>query len=67
MEEAVKQIKASDAQAVIMISVNKPSAAFMKQYRESGGAAQLYNISVVDPAELGKLACLKNVHGLGIS
>ena len=67
VEEAVKQIKASDAQAVIMISVNKPSAAFVKQYRESGGDAQLYNISVVDPAELVKLAGLKNVHGLGIS
>lgn len=67
VEEAVKQIKASDAQAIIMISVNKPSAAFAKQYRESGGGAQLYNISVVDPAELVKLAGLKNVHGLGIS
>jgi branched-chain amino acid transport system substrate-binding protein len=67
VEEAVKQIKASDAQAIIMISVNKPSAAFVKQYRESGGGAQLYNISVVDPAELVKLAGLKNVHGLGIS
>ena len=67
VEEAVKQIKASDAQAVIMISVNKPSAAFVKQYRESSGGAQLYNISVVDPAELVKLAGLKNVHGLGIS
>lgn len=67
VEEAVKQIRASDAQAIIMISVNKPSAAFVKQYRESGGGAQLYNISVVDPAELVKLAGLKNVHGLGIS
>ena len=67
VEEAVKHIKASNAQAVIMISVNKPSAAFVKQYRESGGNAQLYNISVVDPAELVKLAGLKNVHGLGIS
>ncbi|MDB5778458.1 MAG: transporter substrate-binding protein [Polaromonas sp.] len=67
VEEAVRQIKASDAQAIIMISVNKPSAAFVKQYRESGGGAQLYNISVVDPAELVKLAGLKNVHGLGIS
>ena len=50
-----------------MISVNKPSAAFVKLYRESGGRAQLYNISVVDPAELVKLAGLENVHGLGIS
>ena len=67
VEDAVKKIKASDAQAIIMISINKPTAAFVKQYRESGGGAQLYNISVVDPAELVKLAGLKNAHGLGIS
>lgn len=67
VEDAAKKIKESDAQAVIMISVNKPTAAFVKRYRESGGGAQLYNISVVDPAELVKLAGLKNAHGLGIS
>ncbi len=67
VEEAVKKIKASDAQAIIMVSVNKSTAAFMKLYRESGGGAQMYNISVVDPAELVKLAGLKNAHGLGIS
>jgi branched-chain amino acid transport system substrate-binding protein len=67
VEDAVKKIKAADPQAVIMISVNKSTAAFVKQYRESGGGAQLLNISVVDPAELVKLAGLKNAHGLGIS
>lgn len=67
VEEAVKRITASDAQAIIMISVNKPTAAFVKRYREGGGGAQLYNISVVDPAEIVKLAGLRNAHGLGIS
>ncbi|MEJ6022766.1 ABC transporter substrate-binding protein [Ramlibacter sp. PS4R-6] len=67
VDEAVKKIKAADPQAIIMISINKPTAAFVKQYRESGGGAQLLNISVVDPAELVKLAGLKNAHGLGIS
>jgi len=67
VDDAVKKIKASDAQAIIMVSVNKSTAAFIKQYRESGGGAQMYNISVVDPAELVKLAGLKNAHGLGIS
>jgi len=67
VEDAVQRIKASDAQAVIMISVNKPTAAFVKRYRELGGGAQLYNISVVDPAEIVKLAGLRNAHGLGIS
>ena len=67
VDDAVKKIKASDAQAIIMVSVNKSTAAFIRQYRESGGGAQLYNISVVDPAELVKLAGLKNAYGLGIS
>lgn len=67
VEEAVKQVKASDAQAVIMISVNKSTSAFIKRYREAGGGAQLYNISVVDPAEIVRLAGLKNAHGLGVS
>lgn len=67
VEEAVKKVLASDAQAVIMISVNKPTAAFIKRYREAGGGAQLFNISVVDPAEIVKLAGLGNAHGLGIS
>jgi ABC-type branched-subunit amino acid transport system substrate-binding protein len=67
VQPAVERIRKSDAQAVIMISVNKPTAAFVKLYREGGGGAQLFNISVVDPAEIVKLAGLKNAHGLGIS
>lgn len=67
VDEAVKKIKASDAQAVIMIAINKPAAAFIKRYREAGGGAQLFNISVVDPAELVKSAGLANARGLGIS
>ena len=67
VEEAARRIKDSDAQAVIMISVNKPTAAFVRRYRELGGGAQMYNISVVDPAEIVRLAGLRNAHGLGIS
>lgn len=65
--EAVKTIAAAKPQAVIMIAINKPAAAFIKQYRGMGGAAQLYNISVVNPAEIVRLAGLKSAHGLGIS
>jgi len=67
VDAAVAKILQSDAQAVILIAVNKPASAFIKRYREAGGGAQLYNISVVDPAEIVKLAGLKNAHGLGIS
>jgi ABC-type branched-subunit amino acid transport system substrate-binding protein len=67
VDEAARRIKDADAQAVIMISVNKPTAAFLRRYRELGGGAQLYNISVVDAAEIVRLAGLKPAHGLGIS
>lgn len=65
--DAVRQIKNSDAQAVVMISVNRSAAAFAAQYRAAGGGGHLYNISVVNPDELVKLAELKADHGLGIS
>ncbi len=67
VDAAVQAIQAADAQAVILIAVNRPAAAFIKRYREGGGGAQLYSISVVDPAELVQLAGLKNVHGVGIT
>ena len=67
VQDAVKQIHAADPQAIIMISVNRSTAAFAAKYRALGGGAQLYNITVVDPAELVKLAGIKAVHGLGIS
>jgi ABC-type branched-subunit amino acid transport system substrate-binding protein len=67
VDTAVQQILAAKAQAVIMIAVNKPAAAFVRKYREAGGGGQLFNISVVDPAELVKLGGLQNVRGLGIS
>jgi len=67
VDAAVQAIKAVDAQAVIMIAINRPAAAFIKRYRELGGGAQLYSISVVDPAEIVQLAGLKNAHGVGIS
>lgn len=67
VDEAVRTIKAVDVHAVIMIAVNKPAAAFIQRYREQGGGAQLYNISVVNPEELVRLAGIRNAHGLGIS
>ena len=65
--DAVRTILAAHAQAVIMVAVNKPAAAFIKAYREGGGGGQLFNVSVVDPAELVRLAGIDNARGLGIS
>jgi branched-chain amino acid transport system substrate-binding protein len=67
VDAAVKVIRGAAPQAVVMVAVNKPAAAFARQYREAGGGGQLFNISVVDPAELVKLAGIENVRGLGIS
>jgi branched-chain amino acid transport system substrate-binding protein len=67
VDAAVKQIRTAQPQAVIMVAVNKPAAAFAMLYRQSGGGGQLFNISVVDPAELVKLGGIDNVRGLGIS
>lgn len=64
---AVKTIAASKPQAVIMVSVNKPAAAFVKAYRQADGEGMLINISVVDPNELVKLAGLEYIRGLGIT
>ena len=64
---AVKAIAAAQPQAVIMISVNRSTAAFVKAYRAAGGTSQLFNISVVDPGELVKLGGQETMHGLGIS
>jgi len=65
--EAMKTLSAASADAIIMISINATTAAFVKAYREAGGTAQLFNISVVDPAELVRLGGLANMHGLGIA
>lgn len=67
VKSAVDIIRKSDAGAVIMISVNRSTAAFAKAFREAGGSAQLLNISVVDAGQLVKLSGTPAVHGLGIS
>lgn len=67
VDGAVQKILVAQAQAVIMIAVNKPAALFVKKYRQAGGGGQLFNISVVDPAELVKFGGIDNVRGLGIS
>ena len=67
VDKAVAVIGKADPQAVIMIAVNKPSAAFIKKYRASGRAALLFSISVVNGKELVRLAGAEAVRGTGIS
>lgn len=65
--EAIKQVAAAKPNAVIMVGVNKPIGAFIKGYRDAGGAGMLFSISVVDPGELVSIAGIDNVRGLAIT
>lgn len=65
--DAIKLVAKAKPNAVIMIGTNVPIAAFIKGYREAGGEGMLMSISVVNPAELVKLAGINNVRGLAIT
>lgn len=65
--EAVKTIAKVNPQAVIMISVNKSTAAFSQQIRVLSPATQLVNISVVNSKALVRLLGQENARGIGIA
>ncbi len=65
--DAVKAIAKANPQAVVMISVNKSTAAFSKQIRPASTVAQLVNISVVNPKEIVRLIGAGNARGIGIA
>ena len=64
---AVSTMLREQPQAILLVAVNKATASFIKAYRAAGGAAQLVNISVVDPVELVRLAGAEAISGLGIT
>jgi branched-chain amino acid transport system substrate-binding protein len=57
----------ANPQAVVMISVNKSTAAFSKQIRSVSTVAQLVNISVVNPKEIVRLIGTNDARGIGIA
>ncbi|TFW04908.1 ABC transporter substrate-binding protein [Oxalobacteraceae bacterium OM1] len=65
--EAVKNIAKVSPQAVVMISVNKSTAAFSKQIRQATAISQLVNISVVNPKEIVRLIGADAARGIGIA
>jgi branched-chain amino acid transport system substrate-binding protein len=65
--DAVQAIAKANPQAVVMISVNKSTAAFSKQIRAVSTVAQLVNISVVNPKELVRMIGPDNARGIGIA
>lgn len=67
VDAAVAAIAPTEPDAIIMVSVNRASAAFIKKMREKGSKARLFNISVVNFKELLKNAGEDLARGIGIS
>lgn len=67
VDAAVAAIAPAHPDAVIMVSVNKASAAFIKKLRAQGSQAQLFSISVVNFKELLVNAGENHARGIGIS
>jgi ABC-type branched-subunit amino acid transport system substrate-binding protein len=65
--EAVKQIAEVNPQAVVMISVNRSTAAFAKRLRQVSTVSQLVNLSVVNPKEIVRLIGAQSARGIGIA
>ena len=64
--DAVKTLAAANPQAVIMVSVLKPAAAFVKAYRQAAPGTQIFAISVINGQDLFKLAG-PDAKGVGIT
>lgn len=64
---AVTDIARGDPQAVIMIGVVRPTAAFVKAYRSAHPGTQLFSISVINGRELHELAGGDHARGVGIT
>lgn len=48
VEPAVQAVLKSDAQVVYLAAVTSAAIEFIKQYRASGGAAQIFGLSIID-------------------
>jgi branched-chain amino acid transport system substrate-binding protein len=67
VDEAAATIAAAKPEAVIMVAVNRASAAFARKLHAAGSAARLFSISVVNFKELLKNAGEALARGIGIS
>jgi branched-chain amino acid transport system substrate-binding protein len=65
VEGAVKEVLKADPQIVYLGAVTSAAVEFVKQYRKSGGSAQIYGVSVVDVEALKKGVGPKQIGGYG--
>lgn len=64
---AVAKLAAANPPAILMISITKPSGAFIKAYRGQGGSAALYHTSTLDFDQLVDEIGAPLAHGLAIA
>jgi ABC-type branched-subunit amino acid transport system substrate-binding protein len=64
---AVASIGKTSPQAVVMVAVLRPAAAFVREYRKTEPGAQIFSISVINGPELFNLAGDKLARGVGIT
>lgn len=64
---AVAAITKGQPQAVVMVAVMRPAAAFVKAYRQQDRGTQLFSISVINGQELSALAGGDVARGVGIT
>lgn len=64
---AVDTLRKASPQAIIMIAVMRPAAAFVRDYRKLDRSAQIFSISVINGPELFKLVGESAGRGLGIT
>ncbi len=67
VQAAAQTIAAKQPQAVILISVNKSSAAFLKAYRKLSPAGLIFNVSVVNPKAIAAIAGSVDTRGFSIA
>jgi len=67
VKAAVASIGKASPQAVVMVSVLRPAAAFVREYRKSEPGAQIFSISVINGTELFSLAGGTVARGVGIT
>lgn len=64
---AVAAVAKGQPQAVVMVAVMRPAAAFVKAYRHLDAGVQIFSISVINGPELSTLAGGEVARGVGIT
>jgi ABC-type branched-subunit amino acid transport system substrate-binding protein len=65
--KAVASINQGAPQAIVMIAVMRPAAAFVREYRRQDSGAQIFSISVINGPDLFTLAGGTVARGVGIT